>query len=155
VFVIFLRHLFSKAFSFSTNSLVDFQLSQPYVSTGNIHELNRLSFVLLLSDFDLQTFVSCLKALDARAMRVLISDDTSPSYDILLPRCVTFYSGLLFSFMSVFTFVKSIIFVFEVYIYKFRVIEVKVNLFVIKLTKVLNEGKYHEIVKYARRYWHR
>jgi hypothetical protein len=87
VFVIFLIfHLFSKAFSFSSISLVDFQLSQPYVRTGNIHELNRLSYVLLPSGFDLQTFASCLKALDARAMRVLISDVASPSYDILLPK---------------------------------------------------------------------
>jgi hypothetical protein len=71
--------LFSKAFSFSSVSLVDFQLSQLFVSTGNIHELNRLSFVLLLSGFDLQTFVSCLKALETRAIRILISDVTSPS----------------------------------------------------------------------------
>jgi hypothetical protein len=72
VFVIFRRHLFSKATSFFSIVIVDFQLSQPYVSTEITHALNSLIFVWLPSVFDLKMFESLLKALAARAIHVIM-----------------------------------------------------------------------------------
>jgi hypothetical protein len=73
VFVIFRKHLFSKATSFLSIVIVDFQLLQPYVSTEITHALNSLIFVWLRSVFDLQMFDSLLKTLAARAILVIIS----------------------------------------------------------------------------------
>ena len=73
VFVIFLRHLFSKAFSLSSKDVADFQLSHPYVKTEITHALNSRSFVLMLSFFYLQIFDNELNALDDRAILVIIS----------------------------------------------------------------------------------
>src|SRR5579871_3296673 len=52
IFIIFRRHLFSKEFNLLSVVCVDFQLSQPYVSTGITHALNSLSFVCLLYSWD-------------------------------------------------------------------------------------------------------
>ena len=99
VFVIFLRHLFSKATSFLSIIAVDFQLSHPYVNNRISLALNSRSLMCLLAIFDLQMFESLLKALEARAIRVLISELVSPSAVILLPKYTKFetLSGTLSS----------------------------------------------------------
>ena len=86
VFVIFLRHLFSKAFSLFSKDVVDFQLSHPYVKTEITHVLISQSFVLMLSFFYLQMFDSELNALDDRAILNIISVLESSFAVILLPK---------------------------------------------------------------------
>jgi hypothetical protein len=65
----FQRH-FQSLFS---NAFVAFQLSQPYDRIGIMFELNKLSFVVLLRVFDVQMLRSLFKALDARAIRCMMS----------------------------------------------------------------------------------
>jgi hypothetical protein len=60
----------------------------------------------LFKDFDLQMFESLLKALEARAIRVLIFELVSPSVVILLPRLT--YVWYIFYFLFIYFTVQGI-----------------------------------------------
>ena len=119
--MIFRRHLFSKASSLLSEAAVHFQLSHPYNSTEFTLALKSRNLMCLLVVRDRQMLMSLLKALEARAILVFISESVSLSVVNLLPRYTKLWTlsiVLLSKTMGSVMLVKSIIFVSCIFIWR-------------------------------------
>ena len=92
IFIIFLKHLWWKTFSWCEMLAVFFQVSQAYIAVGMTMDTYSLILVSKLIRFRFHTQLRRLKTLAAFPIRVLTSTEESPSFGTEVQKALTWGS---------------------------------------------------------------